>query len=82
MVVSSHCWLKVLLEFQLLGVDDGAAGYAIDEVGATVDVVKACRGSSLLCWRSIYSASLIPKSSVIELKVLLHDTLTTERMMA
>ena len=46
--VSSHCWLKLLLEFQLLGVDDGAAGYTIDEVAAPVDVAAACRGSSLL----------------------------------
>ena len=132
-MVSSHCWLKLLLAFQLLGVDDGAAGYAIEEVAAPVDVAAACRGSSLshiayrilgfpafswqypyfvckrglfqgrmqraikkssianilififqqslLCRRSTYSSSLLPKSSVIEVKVLLHGTLLTERMM-
>ena len=47
--VSSHCLLIPILVFQLLGLDEGAAGYATDEVTAADDVVAACRGSSLLC---------------------------------
>ena len=50
--VSSHCLLKFALAFQLLGVDEGAAGYVTDEVAAADDVddvAAACRGSSLPC---------------------------------
>lgn len=47
--VSSHCLVKFALAFQFPGVDEGAAGYATDEVAAADDVVAACRGSSLLC---------------------------------
>lgn len=47
--VSSHCLVKLALAFQFPGVDEGAAGYATDEVAAADDVVAACRGSSLLC---------------------------------
>ena len=79
--VSSHCLLKLALAFQLLGVDEGAEGYSIDEAAATVDVAAACRDSSLLWRRSTYSSSLLPKSSVIELKVLFQGTLMMERMM-
>ena len=48
-VVSSHVRLKPALAFQLLGVDDGAAGYATEDVAATDDVAAACRVSNLLC---------------------------------
>lgn len=47
--VSSHCLLKFALAFQLLGVDEGAAGYVTDEVAAADDVAAACRGPSLPC---------------------------------
>ena len=47
--VSSHCLLNSVLEFQLLGVDEGAAGYATEELAAPDDVATACRGSSLRC---------------------------------
>lgn len=47
--VSSHCLVKSALAFQFPGVEEGAAGYATDEVAAADDVVAACRGSSLLC---------------------------------
>ena len=79
--VSSHCLLKLALAFQLLGVDEGAAGYATDEVAATDDVAAACLGSSLPCWRSTNSSSLLPKSSVIESKVFVQGTLVIERTM-
>ena len=79
--VSSHCLLNFILEFQLLGVDEGAAGYATEEVAAPDDVVTACRGSSLPCRRSMNSSSLLPKSSVIDLKVLFQGTLLIARMM-
>lgn len=79
---SSHCLFIFALAVKLLGVDEGAAGYATDEVAATDDVAAACRGSSLPCRRSTYSSSLLPKSKVTELKVLFQGTLTTETMMA
>ena len=49
MDVSSHCLLNSVLEFQLLGVDEGAGGYATEEVAASDDVATACRASSLRC---------------------------------
>lgn len=78
---SSHVLLKLSLAFQLLGVDEGAGGYATDEVAATDDVTAACRGSSLPCRRRTYSSSFLPKSSVIEVNVLFHGTLVIERTM-
>ena len=79
--VSSHCLLKLALPFQLLGVDEGAAGYATDEVADTYDVAAACRGSSLPCRRSTNLSSLLPKSSVIESKVFFQGILVIERTM-
>lgn len=79
--LSSHCPLKGALAFQLLGVDEGAAGYDTDEVAATDDVAAAWRDSSLPCRRSTNSSALLPKSSVIESKVLFQGTLVIERMM-
>ena len=64
--MSSHCWLKCALALKFLGVDEGAEGYAIDEVAATVEVAAACRGISGLCRRSTKSSSFLPKSRVIE----------------
>ncbi len=46
---SSHVLLKLELAFQLLGVFEGAGGYATDEVAAADDVAAACRASSLPC---------------------------------
>ena len=68
------------LALKLLGVEEGAAGYAMDEVAAALDVADACRGRSGLCRRSTNSSSLLPKSRVIEWNVLLHGTLVMERM--
>ncbi len=79
---SSHVLLKLELAFQLLGVDEGAGGYATDEVAAADDVAAACRASSLPCRRSTYSSSVLPKSSVIDMNVLFHGTLVIERIMA
>ena len=47
--VSSQVRLKSALAFQLLGVDDGAAGYATEDVAAADDVATTCRVSNLLC---------------------------------
>ena len=80
--VSSHCLLKLALAFQLLGVFEGAEGYATEEVAATDDVAAACRDSSPRCRRSTNSSLLLPKSRVIELKVLFQGTLMIERMMS
>ena len=82
--VSSHCRVKFAVAFQFGGVEEGAAGYSTDEAaGAAVtdDVAAACRGSSPVCRLSTNSSSFLPKSTVIELKVLFHGTLTIERMM-
>ena len=79
--VSSHCLRKFALAFQLLGVDEGAAGYITNEVAAADDVAAACRGSSLPCRRSTKFSSLLPNSSVIESKVLFQGTLIIERTM-
>ena len=78
--VSSHCLVKLALPLKFLGVDEGAAGYATDEVAATVDVAAARLGISGLCRRSANSSSLLPKSRVIEWNVLFHGTLVIERM--
>ena len=77
--VSCHCLLKDAFALKLLGVDEGAAGYAIDEVAAALDVAAACRGMSGVCRRSTNSSSLLPKSRVIEWNVLFHVTLVIER---
>lgn len=79
--VSSHSWPNTVLAFHLLGVDEGAAGYATEEVAAADDVATACRDSNLPCRRSMNSSSLLPKSSVIELKVLFQGTPLIERTM-
>lgn len=79
--VSSHCLLKLALAFQLLGVDEGAEGYSIDEAATADGVAAACRDSSLLCRRSTNSSSLLPKLSVIEFKVPFQGTLRIERAM-